>query len=243
MQEWAWLNLNDFRGMVALAGERADPRRFRLAACACVRRVWHLLGASQLRTALELAEDWADHAAVWRELRRVRELIAASVQEDRVRFLSDEPAVPAWPRDHGTAAVWVWHREGRPVVAGARRVGSLLRSRVVDPEALIGIALSMTRFPDPAPIRPGLEAYCGLLRDIFGNPFRPVAFEPGWRSDTVVPLAKHMYESRDFSAMPILADALQDAGCENPDILDHCRDPTGVHVRGCWVVDLVLGKD
>jgi hypothetical protein len=52
-----------------------------------------------------------------------------------------------------------------------------------------------------------------------------------------------MYESRDFSPMPILADALQDAGCENPDILGHCRDPNGVHDRGCWVVDLVLGKE
>jgi hypothetical protein len=49
-----------------------------------------------------------------------------------------------------------------------------------------------------------------------------------------------MYEARDFSAMPILADALQDAGCDNDDILSHCRDTKQVHVRGCWVVDLVL---
>jgi hypothetical protein len=51
-----------------------------------------------------------------------------------------------------------------------------------------------------------------------------------------------MYDSRDFGAMPILADALQDAGCDNEDILDHCRGP-GPHVCGCWVVDLVLGKE
>jgi hypothetical protein len=82
-----------------------------------------------------------------------------------------------------------------------------------------------------------------LLRDIFGNPFRPITFDPAWRSDTAVSLAKHIYESRDFSAMPILADALQDAGCENADILTHCRDEQGTHVRGCWVVDLVLGKE
>jgi hypothetical protein len=81
-----------------------------------------------------------------------------------------------------------------------------------------------------------------LVRDIFGNPFRPVAFDPSWRTDTTVSLARVMYETRDFGAMPILADALQDAGCEHADILDHCRDPNGVHVRGCWVVDLVLGK-
>ncbi|AWM42176.1 hypothetical protein C1280_07730 [Gemmata obscuriglobus] len=79
------------------------------------------------------------------------------------------------------------------------------------------------------------------LRDIFGNPFRPIIFVPEWRTDTAVALAHQMYESRDFSAMPILADALQDAGCTSDDILNHCREP-GEHVRGCWAVDLVLGK-
>jgi hypothetical protein len=80
-----------------------------------------------------------------------------------------------------------------------------------------------------------------ILRDIFGNPFRPVAFDPMWRTDTAVSVAQQMYESRDFGAMPILADALQDAGCDNDDILNHCRG-SGPHVRGCWVVDLVLRK-
>jgi hypothetical protein len=79
------------------------------------------------------------------------------------------------------------------------------------------------------------------FRDIFGNPFRPVAFSPEWRTGTAVSLARTMYESREFSAMPILADALQDAGCDNEDILSHCRG-TGPHIRGCWVTDLVLGK-
>jgi hypothetical protein len=81
-----------------------------------------------------------------------------------------------------------------------------------------------------------------LLREIFGNPFRPVPFSQAWRTDTTLALARQMYEARDFSAVPILADALQDAGCDNEDILNHCRAP-GVHVRGCWVVDLVLGKE
>jgi hypothetical protein len=82
-----------------------------------------------------------------------------------------------------------------------------------------------------------------ITRDIVGNPFRPVTFKPEWRTSTAVAIARGMYESRDFSAMPILADALQDAGCENEDVLNHCRDEAQVHVRGCWVVDLVLGKE
>ena len=87
------------------------------------------------------------------------------------------------------------------------------------------------------------RAQSDILRDIVGNPLRLITFSPSWRTDTTVALASQMYSSRDFSAMPILADALQDAGCDNEDILNHCRDPKQVHVRGCWVVDLVLGKE
>ncbi len=64
---------------------------------------------------------------------------------------------------------------------------------------------------------------------------------PVWRTDPVVHLARQMYSERAFGAMPVLADALQDAGCDNEDILNHCRGPA-THVRGCWVIDLVLGK-
>jgi hypothetical protein len=78
-------------------------------------------------------------------------------------------------------------------------------------------------------------------RDTCRDPSRLVTFSLSWRTDTALALARQMHESSDFSAMPILADALQDAGCENADILDHCRG-LGPHVRGCWVVDLVLGK-
>ncbi|HUR55352.1 MAG TPA: hypothetical protein VMZ71_14560 [Gemmataceae bacterium] len=80
-----------------------------------------------------------------------------------------------------------------------------------------------------------------LLRDVFGNPFRPVTFLPDWRTSTVLALAQRMYESRDFSAMPILADALMDAGCTDGAILTHCRGQ-GPHARGCWCVDAILNK-
>jgi hypothetical protein len=85
-------------------------------------------------------------------------------------------------------------------------------------------------------------AAAAFVRDIYGNPFRPVAFAPAWRTDTAVALARAVEQSRDFSALPILADALQDAGCDNDDTLNHCRDSSLAHVRGCWVVDLVLNK-
>jgi len=81
-----------------------------------------------------------------------------------------------------------------------------------------------------------------LLRDIFGNPFRPVTFFPEWRTTTVLALAQGIYDERAFGRMPILADALGDAGCSNEDILNHCRSET-VHTRGCWCIDLILGRE
>jgi carbon storage regulator CsrA len=78
--------------------------------------------------------------------------------------------------------------------------------------------------------------------DRMGKPFPPISLDPEWLTSTVVALARGMCESRDFSPLPILADALQDAGCDNDDILNHCRDATATHSGGCWVVDLVLAK-
>jgi hypothetical protein len=80
-----------------------------------------------------------------------------------------------------------------------------------------------------------------LFRDIFGNPFHPATIDPAWLSSTVVSLAAGIYTDRAFDRLPILADALTDAGCDSADVIDHCRRP-GPHARGCWVVDLLLGK-
>ena len=82
---------------------------------------------------------------------------------------------------------------------------------------------------------------CSLFRDIFGNPFRPITIDPRWLTSNVVDLATAIYDERAFERMPILADALMDAGCDDEEIIAHCRGP-GPHVRGCWLVDLLLGK-
>jgi hypothetical protein len=80
-----------------------------------------------------------------------------------------------------------------------------------------------------------------LLRDIFGNPFRPVTAAPVWLTPTVVSLAHGIYDDRAFDQLPILADALEDAGCTDTTVLDHLCGP-GPHVRGCHVVDALIGK-
>jgi hypothetical protein len=87
-------------------------------------------------------------------------------------------------------------------------------------------------------------AQCHMLRCVFGNPFRPSSIDPAfltWNGGTISNIALAIYDERAFDRLPILADALEEAGCTNPDILDHCRQP-GEHVRGCWVIDLILGK-
>ncbi|OWK46984.1 hypothetical protein FRUB_00683 [Fimbriiglobus ruber] len=80
-----------------------------------------------------------------------------------------------------------------------------------------------------------------LLRDIF-NPFRAIILDPTWQSSTVLTLASGIYTDRAFDRLPILADALEEAGCDDPDLLNHCRSE-GPHARGCWAVDLLLGKE
>jgi hypothetical protein len=83
-----------------------------------------------------------------------------------------------------------------------------------------------------------------LIRDIFHYPDSPATFDPAWRTwhqGLLVSMAQKMYDSREFSDMPVLADALEEAACQDQDILGHCRSG-GEHVRGCWVIDLVLGK-
>jgi hypothetical protein len=88
-------------------------------------------------------------------------------------------------------------------------------------------------------------ALCGLVRDLFGNPFRPSPPPPpavlAWNDGTIPRIAQAIYDKRAFDRLPILADALEEAGCTNQDMLGHCRSG-GEHVRGCWAVDLILGR-
>lgn len=88
---------------------------------------------------------------------------------------------------------------------------------------------------------PPLASAVPIVRDIIGNPYRPKFIEPNWLTRKVINLSSIIYEERAFDALLILADALEEAGCHDADILAHCRGP-GPHVKGCWVIDLLLGK-
>jgi hypothetical protein len=192
---------------------KAGERKMRLFACGCCRLCSELLTDERCSDAIELSERFADGTATRDQLKAA----ARAVQ----RFT------------RGDTRKWNRERWAHAAAAYAAQIG--FRGRMI-----LIIACATEALEDPS--RPTVTPpYVPLLRCIFGNPFRPLAFSPRWRTDTAIALAKQVYESREFGAMPILADALQDAGCEDADILGHCRGP-GPHVRGCWVVDLVLGK-
>jgi hypothetical protein len=117
----------------------------------------------------------------------------------------------------------------------ARRILMWLADDSLEAQSM---AITMTReLSGPG----GVAAECNLSRCAFGNPYRAVAFDPTWRTEAVVGLATGVAADRAFDRLPVLADALEDAGCADPDVLAHARGP-GPHALCCWVVDGLLGK-
>ena len=212
MTEREWFRSAEALAMVELA-PRLSARRERLLACALARLVWDDLLDRRSRRAVEIAERFAEGTATERQLRLAK------------------------GKAHRVGA----DMSGRP--PEAQRIAEACvatLSCVEDPGFTVASCemLSMVFVGKPDRLR----AVADLVREVTGSLSRPVVFSPSWRTGTAVLLAQQMYDSREFGAMPILADALQDAGCDNEEVLDHCRDVGPPHVRGCWVVDLVLGR-
>jgi hypothetical protein len=173
-----------------------------------------------------------DHLHEFRDDRTIRAIETAERDADGLASHEERQAA----REQARQAVSRWEAEGVPEAG----LFAQLALEALDP--------LRAAYPDRwgahrwvGFIAPG-PRQCSRVRDMFGNPFRPVTADPAWLTPTVVALARGIYADRAFDRLPILADALQDAGCEDPEVLAHCRSD-GPHVRGCWVVDLVLGKE
>ena len=235
MTEEEWLVCEDARDMLnATDIPNASDRKLRLFAVACCRLCRQLMRNASHRDDVTLAERFADGQATEKELaaayHRVNDL--ASAQYARTA----EREIRRWAEMVGVANV--------------------LRVPVDAGDAVWNLSRASQRGID--------RQMVALLHDIIGNPFRslnPAWITPAvfplliknqelansqfldeWLTSDVLALARGIYADRAFDRMPILADALQDAGCDNADVLAHCRDAAQVHVRGCWVVDLLLGK-
>ena len=222
MTEFEWLQGRDPRPMLELVGARASERKLRLFASACCRRIWPLLTDPRSRAAVEWAELQADGQADGSGWDAVRVAAREAV------FAADLAAVDdAWA-SHAAYAAEAAIRATEPGGCGALRTALACASAVVD-------SVWEAEF----------AAQCRLLRDLFGNPLRPVRCDPAWvsgRRGSVANLAKTIYAERRFEDLPRLANALERAGCTTAAVLDHCRGPVP-HVPGCWVVDALLGAE
>jgi len=216
MTEEEWLTNLSVGVMLECVHTERYTRKHRLFAVACCRRVADVM-TDNGRKAVDAAELYADALIPKRQLHQAWKAVGTPTAEARTHAAFAAQCASATTGLVGTARV-----AAQAVEAAGWRASSLS--------------------PGGARLEEQ-SAQADLLRDIFGNPFRPVVFDPSWRSETAVALASAIYEERAFDRMPILADALQEAGCDHADVLTHCRDPKITHVRGCWVIDLLLGKE
>jgi hypothetical protein len=233
MKESEWWSTDDPVAMLFCVEAAASGRKLRLFACACCRRVWNEFVPPLVVGAVELAEAFADGGVGESVLARVRGVVtehaAAAARSSGQGYLSY-----GYPAHVGRAAA----AAAAPVPReAAHRAGVSAAHAANDSSPWDTLPRS---YSDPEFV---LEraAHADLLRDIFGNPFRPVRIKPAWLTSDVLALARGIYADLAFDRMPILADALQDAGCDHDEVLAHCREARE-HARGCWLVDALLGK-
>jgi hypothetical protein len=226
MTETDWLNSLDLVELLRSRLGKAGDRKFRLFACGCLRRIWRYLVDDRSRAAVETAERYADRQAIFADLRQAR----AAAQE-AVNTLAGSQGGPSRSRSEESHARW------QAVQAAAAVVQDTGWDVACQTAELAMRALGVHAMEEH-------EAQCRLLRDVFGNPYHPVRLEKAWlnwNSGLAPHMAKMLYEQSSFEELPILADALEDAGCDNYLVLDHLRSGEE-HTRGCWVLDTLLGK-
>jgi hypothetical protein len=226
-----WLKATNPHELLAHLGDRAGERKLRLVACACARRAWTLLCDKRTRKAIEIAERYADGLVVAQKVILAEEAAGSAVEEAAAEF-DGQVAMVGYRATHANAAVAARETLGMVVNATAR----LARE-----SCLFGADASQAW---TAAAMAELNAQAKVVRDIFGNPWRPTRLSSSWlqgRNGSVARLAQTIYDERAFASLPKLGRALEKAGCRQAAILAHCRG-IDEHVRGCWVLDLLLGK-
>jgi hypothetical protein len=215
MTEDDWLTYEQPQPMLRHVRERVTARKLRLFAVACCRRIWPMLTDERSRHAVEVAEHVADG-----QVRR-KEQAAAALAARAAGALTNPPAALA-------AASAVCY-------ASPKSFCWIVAESTANAAATAAAVLGGSWYSEQA-------AQAALVREICGNPFRRIAFDLSWLTATVSRVAAAIYDQRQFEGLPILSDALEEAGCTDEAILTHCREP-GEHVRGCWVLDSILGKE
>jgi hypothetical protein len=238
-EEWltaneSWMLLSFLEGCfeertINLFRTKPSDRKWRLFACATVQSIASLIDNHLCRRCLEIAEQFADGLVDAGTLQRLQDSAEKQTWPDRwqgipapytANFIAGRAGITEQGHGCYTMARWVSGMVWEVIMA----------VKGVDPDNFDTVRAEREKYE------------CKLIRCIFGNPFHSVTMDPAWLTPKVKTLAHAIYDDRAFERMPELANALAEAGCSNQDILTHCRGP-GPHVRGCWVVDLVLGKE
>lgn len=242
MTEVEWRACTDVELMLKFLRSKVSERKLRYFALACCGRIVDLIVDRRAEVAIEFAEQFADVGVARKRgrpaIRKAADVLCHEWAQARWRTTDEKEkarCLIAGNAAHAAKATLessAWHSAdwASGFSANARAWEWIIAHK---PGSLPDF--------DQAAKRTEQFEQVPLIHDIFGNPFRPVSVDPSWLTSTVTNLAKGIYTDRAFDRLPILADALQDAGCDSDDILNHCRGP-GPHVRGCWVVDLLTGR-
>jgi hypothetical protein len=215
MDEYQWLSCTDPQKMLEYLRGKASDRKLRLFAVACCRNIWHLMTDERSRNSVEVAEGFAD----------------GKVSEAEMEQAASRALLVLESTNTSASRAARWSTIYKPAsLCGCMKTALVrnLRGQILHEAAIL---------PD--------ADQAAILRHIFGNPFRPVSVDPAWlawKGGTIPKLAEAIYDDRAFDRLPVLADALEEAGCTDQEVLEHCRGP-GPHARGCWVLDLLLGKE
>jgi hypothetical protein len=268
MTENEWLGCLEPGPMLNFLCGRVSQRKLCLFAVACCERIAELLADARSRSAVAALRRFADGRADREEMGReqrdagraansaIRAAFLAAVGAEALDRVDMRPILSTGPsllpglvevvgptlasaaevavaKDAAVNAAWAAEQATRCALSPAR--DKLAAGRFTADHAARAAG------------EKGAEclAQCRLLRDIVGNPFRAAVLDPSWLTwgdGASVSLARAIYQRHDFRDLPVLADALEDAGCTEEGLLNHCRDG-GAHVRGCWAVDLLLGNE
>jgi hypothetical protein len=246
MTEAEWLACTDPQKMLEFLNESGNlsDRKQRLFDCACVRRTWHLLRDEKARSAVEIAERFADGLVTLDELRETQAAVLAAAHAKATEAAlaaaqgNTTPVLPGTPDSYDVLAAaagtaWEYRSGADPLRHAAQAIAweGLLTNGPSERRTAKERLLEERKFQ------------AGLLRDIVGIPSRAMrALDHPWVTDKARMLGQRIYDNTAFDRLPELADTLTQARCDDAKLLSHCWLP-GPHVRGCWVVDLVLGKE
>lgn len=224
MTEIQWLESTDPFPMLAFLRGKVSERKLRLFACACCRRILATRASTEgaFQHALANAESLAEG-----KISQQDALSARSILEGDFENWSAYCAVSATLDPHADLAAECAAHHSVDYFGYTKKEHRSFLARILGSRQ--------------APSRKPLFLPAPILRDIFGNPFRFIYLSPAWLDADVQRLAATIYEERAFEQMSSLGHALEEFGCTDANILNHCRQP-GEHARGCWVVDLILAK-